>query len=318
MGMPATSHAGRAGRALHHPAGTVLMLTAATCALIAGCASGAPGAHSGASAAGAVGLPAAPNEAASGSLAGRSPAASRGHTLTGLQSPAIIYTATLTVRVHSVSAAATRAAQIAAAAGGYVANESTNLDPSHPALSTVQISLKIPASRYPATLSELATALGNRLSESQQAQDVSQAVADVASRVSSAQDAIAQLRKLLARAGSVASLLSVQDQINRQEANLEALLAQQRVLAHETSYATISVLLVSPAARAHAHARKAAGGFTSGLRAGWHALRAVVALLLTALGAVLPFLIPAAVIALIGYLAWRRQARRRAHTPAAQ
>ncbi len=313
--MPATSHASRAYRARHRPAGAVLVLFAGTCALIAGCASGAPGAHSGASAAGGVGVPAQPSQTTFGSLAVGRPTGSQRPTLTGLQSPAIIYTASLTVRARSVSAAASRAAQLAAAAGGYVASQSTNLDPSHPALSTVRISLKIPASRYPATLSELATALGTRLGESQQAQDVSQAVADVASRAASAQDAITALRKLLARAGSVASLLSVQDQINRQEANLEALLAQQRVLDHETSYATISVLLVSPA---HAHARKAGGGFTGGLRAGWHALRAVVAALLTALGAALPFLIPAAVIALTGYLAWRRRARRRPHAPAAQ
>ena len=51
------------------------------------------------------------------------------------------------------------------------------------------------------------------------------------SRVTSAQDAITQLQALLKRAGSVSSLLSVQEQINAQESGLEALQAQQRALA---------------------------------------------------------------------------------------
>ncbi len=64
------------------------------------------------------------------------------------------------------------------------------------------------------------------------------------SRVTSAMAAIKQLRALLSKAGTVSALLSVQEEINSQEANLEALLAQQRSLAHRTSYATISVTVI--------------------------------------------------------------------------
>src|SRR5262249_47959053 len=81
--------------------------------------------------------------------------------------------------------------------------------------------------------------------ETQQAQDVTGTVADVNSRVASAEAAIAQLRKLLTRAGSVGALLTVQEQINQEEASLEALQSQQRALARETAYATIS-LTVTP------------------------------------------------------------------------
>ena len=74
---------------------------------------------------------------------------------------------------------------------------------------------------------------------------MTQTVADVSSRVTSAQDAITALRALLTRAGSVTSLLDVQNQINAEEASLEELLAQQRALAHETAFGTVSLLLVS-------------------------------------------------------------------------
>src|SRR2546429_5140200 len=56
----------------------------------------------------------------------------------------------------------------------------------------------------------------------------------------------------------------VQDQINAEESSLEALQSQQRVLAHETTYGTVSVLLVSKPLPPAARPVKLAGGFTGG------------------------------------------------------
>jgi hypothetical protein len=58
------------------------------------------------------------------------------------------------------------------------------------------------AGHWRQTLAELAT-LGKHLVFNQQAQDVTQQVADVNSRVASAEAAIKQLRTLLSRAGDV-------------------------------------------------------------------------------------------------------------------
>ena len=145
---------------------------------------------------------------------------------------------------------------------------------------------------------------------SQQAQDVTQQVADVSSLVTSAQAAITQLRALLKRAGTVGDLLTVQDQINTEESSLEALQAQQRALARETSYATVSMTLTGPYPRAARAPRKQQQhGFVAGLGAGWRGLRLVVSGILTALGAVLPFAVLAAVLGGAGY-AGRRRLRR--------
>lgn len=215
----------------------------------------------------------------------------------------IVYTASMTVHVKDVSQQAARAAQIAGNAGGYVSTEDAALRQGQPSRPTASIQLKIPVTAYPAALRELA-GLGHQTSLRQQAQDLTLDVANTASRVDSAQAAITQLRALLSHAGSVGSLLTVQEQINTQESALEALQAQQRALNHEVAYATVSLRLVGPAAARHAAHRhpKPAGGFVGGLKAGWDALVAVVSWLLRALGAVLPI---GAACALAGYLAYR-------------
>jgi Domain of unknown function (DUF4349) len=222
-------------------------------------------------------------------------------------SQSIIYTASLTVRVANVRTAVTRATTMVTDAGGYSASEQESARPGH-APASASLQLKVPVAAYPATLQRLSADLGRETSLSQHASDVTARVADVASRVGSARDAITQLRALLRRAGSVSGLLSVQDQINAQESSLEALQAQQRALTREVSYATVSVLLVSQH-RKSVKSRKPARGFAAGLGSGWHGLLAVTSWLLTALGVVLPFAIVLALAGGAGYWARRRLRR---------
>jgi uncharacterized protein DUF4349 len=296
-----------------------MALAVGACLLAAGCSgaasnsssagTAAPARHGSESVSGGRGAAMAP---AAGSTGGKP----RLTTLPALGPRSIIYTASLTVRSEHVMAAAAQAARLAKDAGGYVSSEHATASPRHPAGGSVYLRLKVPAVAYPATLAAVAR-LGTRLSQSQQAQDVTQAVADVTSRVTSAQQAIAQLRKLLSRAGSVNELLAVQEQINNEEASLEALQAQQRSLARETTFATISLDLLSPPAAAARHHPRPAG-FTGGLAAGWRALRTVVAGLLTAAGAMLPFLIPAVLLVAAGYRARRWHLKRHAGTSQAE
>ena len=298
------------------------IITAVLCGgtlLLAGCAAGTV-ATSGSSSAGgsssAHGPAAANGSAGSGSIAapapervaGRPATAHAARLLTAGQS--IIYTAGLTVRARDVVTAGARATSIVAEAGGYVAGEQSSVDPADHTRSTVSLQLKIPVAAYPATLRQLSGRRGSQLSMSQQAQDVTGQVADVTSRVTSARAAIAQLRALLRRAGSVNSLLAVQEQINSEESALEALQAQQRALSRETDFATVSLRLVSKHAPPVNHKRHS-HGFVAGLAAGWRALREVTTAVLTGAGAVLPFALVVALAAGLGYSGWRRTARRK-------
>jgi hypothetical protein len=304
-------------------------LTAGTCLLAAGCSAGSPTASTasgaGAAAHGLVSGPApvagapAPLRAAGSSASGASQAR-QSLSLTALAPPgqSIIYTAGLTVRDANVQAAVARATSVVAAAGGYVSAEQTSLSRNRSTRPTVSVQFKIPVSSYQATLATLG-GLGTRVSQSQRAVDVTQTVADVNSRVTSAHAMIAQLRKLLARAGSVSGLLNVQDQIGQEEASLEALQSQQRALAGETTYATVSMVILGPLPAHHRHHQhKATGGFLRGLAAGWHALRTAVGVVLTVAGAVLPFAVIVALVLAAAYAARRRLSRRGTGTSPAQ
>jgi hypothetical protein len=292
-------------------------------AAAAGC-SGSASSSSSAPAAGAA-VPAPVASASAGSFAqnglgaaGTSSASSARSAVTaGTYAPTgqqLIYTAQLTVRAPSVKSAMARAASVVSAAGGYVSAENASAGGGQPSQATATMTFKIPVADYAATLAALSGGgLGTQLSLSQQAQDVTQQVADVSSRVASDEAAITQLRTLLKQAGSVSSLLSVQNQIDSQESDLESMLAQQSALNHETAYATVTVTLVGPNAAVKPPTKAAPPpGLAAGLSGGWHALGLTVSWLLTVAGAVAPF---AAVVLVIGGLVWwgrRRLARRQA------
>jgi hypothetical protein len=219
----------------------------------------------------------------------------------------LIYTAQLTVRARDVDNAVSQATSIATAVGGYVSSENASSDPAQPSQSLATVTLKIPVVVYQTTISELSgTTLGTRLSLTQQTQDVTQQVADVSSRVASDEAAISQLRALLSRAGSVGDLLSVQNQIDSEESDLEAMLSQQNALNHETAYATVALTIVGPKAVVKQKPKPSPPpGLLNGLAGGWHALKVGVSWLLAIIGAVAPF---AALVAVAGVAAlWVRR-----------
>jgi Domain of unknown function (DUF4349) len=291
-----------------------LLLTVGVCLLAAGCSSG------GSATSGAANGTAAGSGAVHALLPARAPGVPAGMSASGTEGSgasagltavplpggqSVIFTATLSLRATNIQATAAKATQLAQAAGGYVSGEHASMTQSRHARAMVSIQFKVPAAGFQSTLGAL-SALGTKRSETQQAQDVTGTVADVNSRVASAEAAIAQLRKLLSHAGTVGGLLTVQEQINQEEASLEALQSQQRALARETSYATISMTVTGPPPpHPHHQPHQGVAGFLGGLAAGWRALRVVVAALLTLAGAVLPFAIP------LGLAAWAAVAMRR-------
>ncbi|REE95262.1 uncharacterized protein DUF4349 [Thermomonospora umbrina] len=279
-------------------AGTKAVLVALLAALtLSGCAGGSDeGASQGADApAKAQSLP---QEGASAMLdsdggAGRSgrraPTAENVKVAPGAR--AVVYTATLKVRATNVDESAGRAKQLVLAAGGYIATESSGAG-------RTDLTFKIPSDRYAVTLDELTRRLGRRLSLGQQAEDVTEEVADVESRVRSAEAALVSFRKLLDRADTVGEVINVEQEIASRQAELESLQARQKSLAHRTRYATVTLELVGPVAPVVEEvADDDRGGFLGGLERGWNGLVAVVSGVLVAAGLLLPFLVPAALIA---------------------
>jgi hypothetical protein len=282
---------------------------------------GAPDGHA---ASGAIASPAVAGAASGSAANGKSVAGSGG---AGQDSSAarfapagqqLIFTAQLTVRARDVDNAVSQATSIASAAGGYVSSENASSDPSQPSQSMATVTLKIPVVVYPGTLNELSgNALGTRLSLTQQTQDVTQQVADVNSRVASDEAAITQLRALLAHAGSVGDLLSVQNQIDSEESDLEAMQSQQNALNHETAYATVTLTIIGPKAVVKPKPKPAPPpGLLNGLAGGWHALKVAVSWLLAIIGAIAPFAVVVAVAGAAALWVRRRLAARAASRPA--
>jgi Domain of unknown function (DUF4349) len=233
-------------------------------------------------------------------------------------SQSIVYTASLEVRAANVATTARQVTGIVESAGGYISAESTGSAGPPGRGQMISIALKIPVPVYETVLAQLSSpTLGKQLSMHQQATDVTQEVANVSSLVTSEQDAITALDGLLQHAASVSDLLQVQQQISADESTLNSLLAQQRALNDETSYATVTMTLVPPP-HVRPHKKPAGHSFLTGLRTGWRALRHAAGWAATALGAALPFILIAAALAALGYAGRRRYVRRRIGPPAAE
>jgi len=288
------------------------------CLLLSACGGSGASSSSSGSVRGSAAVPSARQPVSAG-LNGPAARTATGATDTAKLAPAdqsIIYTASLTVRASNVTAAANRAVGIVVAAGGYTADENATSGKPGRTGRTVDLTLKVPVPAFQAVLGQLSSsAEGKQVAMQQQATDVTQEVANVNSLVTSEEDAIAALQKLLDRAGSVSGLLDVQRQISGDESTLNSLQAQQQALDHETAYATVTMTLLGPHHKAPPPRKPARHGFAAGLAAGWRAFRHAVTWVLTAFGALLPFLAAIAALGAVGYGLWRRSARKRAGPP---
>jgi hypothetical protein len=227
----------------------------------------------------------------------------------------IIRTASLTVRTSQVADDVTKAESAAQALGGLVGDAQINTDPDHPNQTTATLTLRVPGPQYAQLMTALAK-LGQVVSKTEKASDVTSQVVDVNSRLATQRKSLAQVRALLSRAGSLSQLLLVENNLTQREADLESLEAQQKVLADETTLATISLTLVTPKAAPPPPAPARHLGFVTGLIAGWHGLARSTVVVATAFGAVLPFAVPVLLVAGLVLLLWRRRTHIHPGTPA--
>ncbi|WP_345714394.1 DUF4349 domain-containing protein, partial [Kineococcus glutinatus] len=215
----------------------------------------------------------------------------------------VISTATLTVEVPDVEDAATAATRLATTAGGLVAAARSGGSGGEEAAT---LTLRVPGERFTTLLEDLA-ALGRRAQQDVTSTDVTAEVADVGSRVASAQAVLATLRDRLPDATTIPDVLAVEGEIARRQADLEALQARQRALADQVALSTVDVTLTRQAAAATAAVEP---GFTGGLARGWEALGSTVRVVALVAGAVLPFAAVAALLAAPVLLVLRRRRAR--------
>lgn len=239
--------------------------------------------------------------------------------------------ADLSLEVPDVPAAAARVRAVAAAAGGLVVAEDIRTDPgtptpepavpekstegaeptSPPANGTITVS--VPADRLDATLDQLA-AIGRVVARHTTTDDVTAQYVDTESRVKSAQASVDRVRALMTQATKLADVVTLEAELSRRQADLEALESQLTALKGQVALSPVTVYLATDV---EALPPTDDTGFLAGLAAGWTAFTASVTVLLTALGAVLPFAVVLALVLVPAWLWWRRRAPRATTPPAA-
>ncbi|TNH28323.1 DUF4349 domain-containing protein [Micromonospora orduensis] len=280
--------------------GALLAATTLAAALaVTGCGAGDSGARD--SAGSAAKAPAVNGEAGRDAAAGAPGAAGAGAPDLRVDQRAIIYTGAMRVQVDDVDAAAREVAAVATRAGGFVGG-----DQRRSADAVAELELRVPAATFTGVVEEIAK-LGRQQSREISTQDVTEETVDLDARITSQRARVDSARRLLARATSIADLVSLENELGRREADLASLEAKKRRLADLTALSTITVALAGPAAKATEE--KAETGFLVGLRGGWKAFVVSMTVLLTVLGALLPWLVALGVPLAVLLVVLRRRRR---------
>lgn len=216
-----------------------------------------------------------------------------------------VRTADLGLQVDDLRGSAAKVRALATAAKGYVQDEKTSTDPVPvplPADSGVStprpsgqsvLTLRVPEQGLDRLMDQVA-ALGRQVSRGQSSDDVTGQFVDVASRLRTQRESVARVRVLLGKATTIGQVVQVESELTRRQADLESLEARLAALSDQSTLATLTVSL-SPVLAA-ATTKVAPGAFVEGLRGGWQAMLASVAVALRVLGALLPFGVLAALV----------------------
>ncbi|GLP63619.1 hypothetical protein TUSST3_02400 [Streptomyces sp. TUS-ST3] len=214
----------------------------------------------------------------------------------------IIRTATLAVRVKDVPKALAAARTTTENAGGFVGKESTSRD--EEGREQTEVVLRVPVEKYDEVLDDLQGA-GKLMERTANAQDVTDQVVDVQSRIATQRASVARIRELMDRATRLSDVVTLEGELSTRQADLESLLARQASLKDRTSLATITLSLSeSPVVKAE---KDDDPGVVDALAGGWDAFVTMLRWIVMALAAVLPFLAGIALLVLV----WLRLVRPR-------
>ncbi|MGW3653015.1 DUF4349 domain-containing protein [Streptomyces sp. NPDC000878] len=222
----------------------------------------------------------------------------------------IIRTVSVSVQVKDVSKALAKVRTTAQNAGGYVGSETTTLNEEEggEGSESTEIVLRVPVGEYEKVLADL-EGTGKLLHREAEAQDVTEQVVDVESRITTQRASVNRIRELMDQATKLSDVVTLEGELSRRQADLESLLARQTSLKDRTTLATINLSLSETPAKESAEDDDP--GFLDALSGGWNAFVTMLRWIVVAIAAVLPF---AAVAALLLF-AWLRLTRTRRHRP---
>jgi hypothetical protein len=217
----------------------------------------------------------------------------------------VIYTGEIALRVADVDAAAREVTRLADRYGGFVGGDRRTTS-EHEAFATIL--LRIPSERFTAAVESL-SGIGDEEWRDIETEDVRTEVVDLRSRIATAQASVDRTRDLLQQAESITEIVTVEAELTKREEALGRLQARERELADLTALSTIAVTLLGPDTIVDIASDGPELGFLAGLGAGWNALISAMTVLVTVVGALLPWL-AAAALPTAAVVWWARRRRR--------
>ncbi len=221
----------------------------------------------------------------------------------------IIKTGEIRLEVSDLDATMGKAEELATGVSGYVSNSSVSENDEGGRSGYVTV--RVPSERFDEVFAQL-RALGDAISYSEKADDVTEEWVDLEARISNKKAEEQSLLELLKRKGELSDILQVQREMFRVRGEVEQLEGRMRYLKDQVALSTIEVTIdeLGPAGIAER------GPWRIGyhLRTAWHALARIVEAVIYAViymiiaGAV--FWVP--VVLLIWWIRRRRRARRAA------
>ena len=150
----------------------------------------------------------------------------------------IVYRATISVQADDVTAASNEAVAIVQGLGGIVFNQTTRTEPRPEA----QITFKVLPADFSTALERLA-GVGKLVDQSISADDVTERVVDLESRINTAETSVTRLRKLLEEAVELEDVAQIERELLDRETTLEVLRGQLRTLRDQVDLATITLTI---------------------------------------------------------------------------
>lgn len=150
----------------------------------------------------------------------------------------IVYRATIGVQADDVAAASNEAVAIVEGLGGIVFSQTTRTEPEPWA----EIVFKVLPDDFSTALERLA-GVGKLVDQSIIADDVTERVVDLESRISTAETSVARLRRLLEEAVDLEDVAAIERELLDRETTLEVLRGQLRTLRDQVDLATITLTI---------------------------------------------------------------------------
>ncbi|MEX1004084.1 MAG: DUF4349 domain-containing protein [Acidimicrobiia bacterium] len=156
----------------------------------------------------------------------------------------IIFTADMTVAVDDVAAASTEATERIQGLGGFLFGQQTTANPEPRSV----LVFKVFPEDFQEALDRLGS-IGELRSQNVSADDVTERVVDIQSRITTAEASVERLRGFLDGATDIETIADLENQLLQRETQLETLRGQLRTLEDAVSLATITLTIAENSVR---------------------------------------------------------------------